>query len=278
MNMIDFFTKVYCALPKRRQKTIKIIYRSISTQLRLFAVRPLLHLDKFSLKDKIQDINRFEHKIYSQNGEDGITQAIFSKIGTTNKFCVEFGVEDGRECNTRYLIDHQGWRFLHMDGANNPPSTIRKEYITAENINALFKKYHVPKEFDLLSLDIDYNTYWIWKAIQGYSPRAIIIEYNSFIPVNESKAVRYHPNATWDGTQYYGASLLALTKLGNTKGYTLIGCDKKGINAFFVRTDLAKKHFKISPIEELYRPYDYIRVENGVYVKTTPSRKKFVSV
>ena len=58
---------------------------------------------------KIDNLNLFEQKYYSQNGEDGIITAIFNKIGTTNKFCVEFGVEDGLECNTRYLIEKRGW-------------------------------------------------------------------------------------------------------------------------------------------------------------------------
>jgi len=51
------------------------------------------------------DINLHEKKIYSQNGEDGIIEFIFSKIGTTNKFSVEFGVGNGYECNTVYLLE-----------------------------------------------------------------------------------------------------------------------------------------------------------------------------
>ena len=87
-----------------------------------------------------------------------------------------------------------------------------------------------------MSLDIDYNTYWVWKAISGYHPRVIVIEYNSSIPPTESKTVKYIPNVIWDGkTNYFGASLLALDSLGKSKGYTLVGCDSKGINAFFIR-------------------------------------------
>ena len=54
-------------------------------------------------------------KIYSQNGEDGILDFIFSKIGTTNKFSVEFGVGNGFECNTVYLLEKKGWSGLMMD-------------------------------------------------------------------------------------------------------------------------------------------------------------------
>ena len=36
-------------------------------------------------------------QVYSQNGEDGILQALFGYFGTTNKRFVEFGAEDGAE-------------------------------------------------------------------------------------------------------------------------------------------------------------------------------------
>ena len=44
----------------------------------------------------------------------------------------------------------------------------------------------------------------------------------------------------WKKKSYYGASLTALEKLGSKKKYTLVGVDKNGVNAFFVRNDLAK--------------------------------------
>jgi len=44
-----------------------------------------------------------EFKIYSQNGEDGILDYIFSKIGVKNKKFIEFGIQDGKECNTANL-------------------------------------------------------------------------------------------------------------------------------------------------------------------------------
>jgi len=55
--------------------------------------------------DEQFDINLHEKKIYSQNGEDGIIEFIFSQIGTTNKFSVEFGVGNGFECNTILLLE-----------------------------------------------------------------------------------------------------------------------------------------------------------------------------
>ncbi len=266
------------------------------------------------------NINLHEKKIYSQNGEDGIIEFIFSVIGVTNKFSVEFGVGDGFECNTIYLLEKKKWKGLMMDYgaeqqihlntvmkkawssrngglANNVKrgfKFIRKiikrskrsiefsrnvkiEKITAENIQQLFQKYNVPNDFDLLSIDIDYNDYWVWKAITDYSPRLVVIEYNSSIPPTESRVVPYNPDASWDGTNYFGASLLALRNLGLSKGYTLVGCDSRGVNAFFVKSDLIKR-IKINDIDQLYRSPQYGQLVNNVHIGHPPSDKKMIEI
>lgn len=276
--------KIYYKLPNRYQKLLKRWYEwyiFISAPYRKFILDLKFTLLWSSIRNKkIKNINLFEQKVYSQNGEDGIIKIIFYKIGVINKFCVEFGVENGLECNTHYLIEKEGWGYLHMDCGDCTKSYthIKKEFITAENINSLFEKYNVPKEFDLLSIDIDYNTYWVWKAIKGYKARVVVIEYNASFPQTESKVVKYDPNKMWDGTNYYGASLLALVKLGKLKGYTLVGCDKRGINAFFIRDDFVNDHFMIKDIKELYKPPSYGIKINGKYIGHSPSNEPFISV
>jgi len=274
------------------------------------------------VQNKINDfnINLHEKKIYSQNGEDGIIEFIFSKIGTTNNFSVEFGVGDGFECNTIYLLEKKKWKGLMMDygadqqiqwqnvikkastrnflfsliGAKRGIRFLKKiikrynrhayfkrhikiEKVTAENIQQLFQKYKVPQNFDLLSIDIDYNDYWVWKAITDYAPRVVIIEYNSSISPTESKVVPYDPNAVWDGTNYFGASLLALKKLGLSKGYALVGCDSRGVNAFFVKNDLVEG-IKIPTIDQLYRPPQYGQIVNGIHVGHPQSNKIMLEI
>ena len=261
------FGKTYQYFLKTRSK-IKWILKNLTASL----------IQPFAKKKKIKNINIFEQKIYSQNGEDGILKIIFNKIGVTNKFCVEFGVGDGTVCNTRYLIEKQGWDFLHMDQGKNLPPSIKKESVTAENVNSLFKKYKVPKEFDLLSIDIDSNDYWVWKAIGEYSPRVVVIEYNASIPPAESKAIKYDPMAHWDGTNYFGASLLALANLGQTKGYTLIGCDSRGIDAFFIKNGLIKNNFVIKSVKETYRPPRYGKKINGKHIGHPLSNKLMIPV
>jgi hypothetical protein len=211
-------------------------------------------------KRPIVDITRYERRFSSQNGEDGILEAIFTVIGTTRKYFVEFGAASGRECNTARLAQRYGWTGLLMDAATPPPDApvpIRREFITAENINALFEKYNVPPAFDLLSIDIDGNDYWVWKSITAYRPRVVVIEYNASVPPTESRVMPYDSNFRWSGTDYFGASLLSLATLGSAKGYTLVGCDSSGTNAFFVDAAEAQGRFVPQCVGDLYRAPNY---------------------
>lgn len=229
------------------------------------------------MTEPIDNINNFEKKIYSQNGEDGIIEAIFNKIGTTNKYFVEFGVKEGTECNTRLLREKE-WDGLWMDNDGYGNLLTKKEFITAENINELFKKYNVPENFDLLSIDIDFNDYWVWKAIEGYFPRVVIIEYNASILPTQSLTVKYEPTRMFDETNYFGASLLAYAKLADKKGYTLVGCDNNGVNAFFVKKEVVKDNFILKSVEELYRPPQYGIMISGKYIGHKPSNEKMIDM
>jgi hypothetical protein len=236
----------------------------------------MARLHRLTLKNgPIQNLNAFEKRYYSQNGEDGLIEIIFEKIGTSKRFCVEFGIQP-HEGNSMYLRA-RGWDVLWMDTMGDG-TTIKKETITAENINQLFDKYSVPEEFDILSIDIDSNDYWVWKAIKGYSPRLVIIEYNSSVPLTESKSVVYDPQASWDGSNYFSASLLAFKRLGESKGYTLICCDNSGTNAFFVRNDLVQNHFVVKDLEQIYRPPSFGKKVGGKRAGHPPSAKKMVDV
>jgi len=146
-----------------------------------------------------------------------------------------------------------------------------------KDINQLIKKYNIPKKFDLLSIDIDFNDYWVWKAITNYHPNVVVIEFNSSLPPTESSVVQYDPEAIWDGTNYFGASLLALQNLGHTKGYTLLGCDSNGVNAFFCKNDLIDG-IKINDIQYLYKPPKYGKIVNGIHIGHPPSDKKMIKI
>jgi hypothetical protein len=115
--------------------------------------------------------------------------------------------------------------------------------VTRENIATLFDQLGVPRELDLLSLDIDQNTYYAWEGLSGFRPRVIVVEYNPVIPPDVDWKAAYDPDRTWDLTHNYSASLKALENLGRERGYSLVGCEFTGNNAFFVRDDLVGDRF-----------------------------------
>lgn len=224
---------------------------------------------------KYQDpkrLNKFEYQVYSQGGEDGIIAEIFKRIGVTNKVFVEFGVGNGLQNNTNHLLVN-GWRGFWLDGSAKYIQKIEKthsfllqrkqlvlkhSFVTVDNVEMLFQGIGIPREFDLLSIDIDRNDYWIWKAIQHYRPRVAVIEYNALFRPGTQWVIPYHPEGVWDKTCQFGASLTSLELLGRSKGYKLVGCSFTGVNAFFVREDLVSDYF-LEPFtaENHYEPPRY---------------------
>ena len=215
---------------------------------------------------------RHGFKVYSQADEDGIIQEIFNRIGVTGRTFIEFGVEAGVECNTVKLLT-EGWSGLWIEGSERHAAEIRRTFeprlaagqlklegaiVSAENINALIAQAQIAGEVDLLSIDIDYNDYWVWKAIETVTPRVVVIEYNATLRPPMSLVVPYEPARKWDGSNFFGASLEALVRLGRDKGYRVVGCNYAGVNAFFVRDDVAGDHF-LDPAtaEEHYEPPRY---------------------
>ncbi|MBE9664869.1 hypothetical protein [Mucilaginibacter boryungensis] len=217
-------------------------------------------------------LNKHEYQVFSQYGEDGIIQEIFNRIGSTNQYFIEFGVQDGLECNTLNLL-YKGWKGLWIEGSpqyadkiratfndmiGHGQLTIKNEFITAENIESIFNSAGAPAELDLLSIDIDYNDYYIWQAITNFNPRVVIVEYNATFRPDTEFIVKYKSDTSGDGSSYFGASLLSFQQLADKKGYCLVSCSFAGTNAFFVRKDLIGDLFEAPfTAENHYEPTRY---------------------
>ncbi len=265
-NAIARFVRRYRARQGRLHADIEALHRIVIDEY----IRTNLYGNRRYHDPK--RLNRYEYQVYSQNGEDGIIEEIFNRIGTTNRVFVEIGVQDGLECNSAYLLLN-GWSGYWIEG--NPKSVVAikhrfsgpinkqqlkilQSFVTAENVEATLRDSGVPVEFDLLSIDIDGNDYWVWKAIEHFKPRIVVIEYNALFRGNVKWVMKYNPSHTWDGTSYFNASLKSLELLGVSKGYCLVGCNFHGINAFFVRCDLIQDRF-CAPFtaENHYEPIRY---------------------
>ncbi len=200
-------------------------------------------------------LNSHEFKVYSQWGEDGIIEFLTHNVEIKNKIFVEFGVGNYLEANTRFLLVNKNWFGLVMDADSMNVSFIKSDpiywrhnlkakhaFITKDNINELLERNGFTGDIGLLSIDIDGNDYWVWKAIEVISPRIVIIEYNYRFGADKAVTIPYNANfvrqqAHYSGI-YFGASLKTLVNLGKAKGYSFVGCNSSGLNAFFVRTDI----------------------------------------
>jgi hypothetical protein len=215
----------------------------------------------------------YEHQVHSQHGEDGIIAEIFRRTGTTGKTFLEVGVGDGFENNTAYLLT-QGWTGCWVEGDRWGVRLIRDNrgrllsdgtlkllelFVTMENIAPAIKAATVPEDLDLLSIDLDQNTYWIWSALADIRARVVVVGYNPAFPPSVDWKVEYNPQPRWDGSFYYGASLKAFELLGRRLGYCLVGCDLTGTNAFFVKQELCQGAF-CEPFdsETHYEPHEWI--------------------
>jgi hypothetical protein len=204
-------------------------------------------------------------RAHSQNDEDGILLYIFSLLGTTNKKVVDIGCSSVQGSNTSNLIINHAWTGLLIDGyetgiqmakefyarcpdTSQVPPVLLHAFVTAENINALIRAQGFVDDIDLLSLDIDGVDYWVWKALDCVNPRVVIVEYQDAIGPDKALTVPYKPDFKASDYEvnrlspdYVGASLPAFVKLARQKGYRLVGCNKYGYNAFFVRSGLGEE-------------------------------------
>ncbi len=200
---------------------------------------------------------------HSQADEDGILLYLFSLVGTSNRLCVEICAGDGIECNTANLILHHGWHGLLADGDPRnvqrgaqyyarckrtyvyPPQLVHA-WVTRDSVNEIISANGFPNDIDLLSLDLDGVDYWIWEALEAV-PRVVVLEYQDILGPERSWTVpysddfRYQNYPTTDGMpNFAGASLAAFVKLGRQKGYRLVGVNRYGYNAFFVKRGIAE--------------------------------------
>ncbi len=225
----------------------------------------------------LPSLEEVEFRCYSQNGEDGILLYLLALAGTINRRCVELGAGNGIECNSANLILNHGWTGLLLDGnaANIArgrhfyrwsrdtwlwPPILEQAWVTAENVNTLLSQYEMTGEIDLLSLDLDGIDWWVWRALEAASPRLVVVEYQDILGPEVAWSVPYQADFVASrhagrDPDYAGASLNAFVLLGRAKGYRLVGCQRYGFNAFFLRHDVGAHLLpEVSPVACFQHP------------------------
>ncbi len=203
----------------------------------------------------------------SQGGEDGVLHEVFRRLDIPVGWFVEFGAWDGVNCSNTLALVQRGWKGVYIEGdperykeLEQNMALYRDRIITLchfvradgeDSLDGILASTPIPMDFDLLSIDIDSNDYWVWQSVKQYRPKVVIIEYNCNFHAHECKSIPYTDQPEWDGSLFYGASAAALVKLGRSKGYTLIA-HTPGLNLIFILNELASPRFKELPVEKVY--------------------------
>ena len=249
-----------------KQITIKVFQKERETEL--LALGKILSNQQYQISSN--NINDYEFKIFSQCGDDGIIQYLIKKLNIENKYFIEFGVGDFSESNCRFLMMNNNWSGFVMDASNTNIKKLKSEswfwkynllakskFVTRDNIDDIISSIK-EENIGLLHIDIDGNDYHIFKEmnLKLLNPSIIIIEYNSLFGVVRALTIPYR--ADFNRTKahhsnlFFGASLKALNHAAENKGYSLIGTNITGNNAYFIRKDLLNKKIKSLDIKSAY--------------------------
>ena len=213
-------------------------YASIGELMRRYSQSPLPRDDL--------PLTGCELKVFSQNGEDGVIAELLRRAGSVSRHFVEIGAGQGTEGTCVALADLLGFGGVFVEGdpqrharlqhkyAARPDIVCAREIVTPGNVAALVESWGVPRDLDVLAIDVDGRDWWLWHALDALSPRIVVVEYNAALGFEQPLTVPLEHDAPWDGTDYFGASLPAFEQLGRERGYRLAHTDITGVNAFFV--------------------------------------------
>lgn len=261
-----------------------VVKRLLPASLTAFGIRRVWRRDdplEWSVPERRgeQGLEQYEYSLFSQNGEDGILRRLYSQIGFGSRRFLEFGFEP-TESNSLRLALKEGFGGLFIDGSPSVVSRFNRaarsfglvgvravhRFLDLDNLEPTIRQGGLPAEIDLLSIDVDGNDYWFWEGIRCLSARIVVIEYNASLGPERSCSVPYDPlfdrHRKHASGFYCGASLAALERLGRRRGYSLVGCDSNGVNAFFVREDCLTPELTELTSQSAFRPHKN-RIERG---------------
>lgn len=188
-----------------------------------------------------ESLLKFSKNIYSQNGDDGIIERIFTNVQTKNKTCCEFGAWDGIHLSNCRKLILEGWQAVMIEADQEKYKKLTKTYAenpdvlcvntfvdTANNSVAAICTQSGMPYLDFLSIDIDGLDYQIFEQLT-IQPTVVCVEVNAghlpedteFVPVD-----------------------IAMHNVGQPLGLFVYAADKQGYglvayngNAYFVRRD-----------------------------------------
>lgn len=220
---------------------------------------------------------------FSQNGEDGFLDFVLSKLPEKTNWCIEFGAWDGKHLsNTHYFITEKGYKSVLIEGEADRCEVLSKnmgkygaicinQFVDFQGKNTLdniLAKTPIPKNFDLLSIDIDGDDYQVWQSIKNYQPKVVIIEIN----IRDKPTVE---RINLPGSPYVwglsGTSIKSMTELAVSKGYSLIA--NISCNAIYVKDEYLKLFH-----DKRLTPEEAFLFEGHKYHELTEAEKKHLGL
>jgi hypothetical protein len=209
----------------------------------------LKHSYKVNPLENVQDS---ESNVFTYHGEDGLLFYLIAQFETINKRFVDIGAGNCVKSNCANLATNLGWKGLFIEGDNDNlvigkrfyakhmftkyyPPIFQHAFVTAENCNELIIKNDFEGNIGLLSIDIDGNDYWIWKALTVIQPSIVIIETKVEYGLNDIITPYSEKNNNQINQKYSGTSIPAMIKLAQHKGYRLVAANRHAYNLIFVK-------------------------------------------
>ena len=196
-----------------------------------------------------------ELRVYSQWGEDGILNFLCDCLNINKPKALELGAGNFSECNTRFLAEYRHASVVAVDARDDLIPFVQglpafwrtsiwplNEWITPDSTPEIQRTAtELMGGVDIVSLDIDGNDYWVGQVFDLASVSILVVEYNPLFGAAMSVSVPRDDH--FDRTQahssllYFGASIRAWVDLFRPRGFTLVGTNRAGNNAFFCRTE-----------------------------------------
>ncbi len=254
---------------------------STGSEVELLALGALLSNQQYSMTSR--NLNDYEFRIFSQSGDDGIIQYLIKNLSIENETFIEFGVGNYLESNTRFLLMNNNWSGFVMDGSDQLMASLASQswywryslfqqvaFIDKDNINALLASTGM-SNVGLLHIDLDGNDYHILTEVDftTLNPSILIMEYNSVFGKDRAISIPYskdfHRTVAHYSNLFWGASLPAITYAAAQKGYSLVGCNRAGNNAYYIKTNLLNEKVVESTIETSFRESKFRESRNVDY-------------
>lgn len=205
---------------------------------------------------KIVNLRHLEAAEGSSNlEEDKIIKKYTKQFTNIQKYCVDIGASDGINMSNTHQLFKSKWKGLAVecdqdkfyklaDSFKNFDVDLAKTFVTPDNVLNMFESFDVPKDFGLLSLDIDgYDYYVLEKILEEYKPSIICAEINEKIPPPIKFTVKYKKGYFWNNSHFYGQSLAMLDELCVANNYNLAEVHYN--NAFYVSNKLLKRKMSV---------------------------------